>query len=532
MNNNTMQLKILLSSFTIYISILFLINNANASFADHLFDNSSCNGRYWGGFVNNNCSCNFLYSLALRANQTGEIFLNSGEADFSVCGGCSDFSTLDVNNKFGNRIELLRSKCGSCDSCLRSWEEIKEAESEICRFAVLVTLVSTANEKRASRIFDCLGNQQIVDSELAKNTPRKKIRPGLCVLIGGIVGFFAVVIFSILILSRRRRETPIAPVDKDDWKPALSVLLKDSALMKIPIEEILSATNNLLESNFIGEGTSGKVYKGVLSNNQCVAIKKITNDANADSFLREIGSLVHVRHSNLVTLMGYCENGSECFLIYELCPNGNLSEWLYGKDDKILSWIRRLEVAIGSAKGLRFLHTFPRGCIVHRDIKPTNILIGTNFEAKLSDFGLSKVMNLGETSVSSEVRGTFGYVDPEYHRSNPHTSAKTDIYSYGIVLLQILSGRKVIDMNMKKPKTLDKIAKSVTKNRKIVEFADPNLHGEYSIEAFRLVFELAISCTGDKQKRPSINEVVVKLEDALGISKRMEPSTPDWSKVP
>ncbi|KAL9157580.1 hypothetical protein ABFS82_08G013700 [Erythranthe guttata] len=519
MNNKIMQIKILLSSFAIYISIHFLINNANASFADHLFDNSSCNGRYWGGFANNNCSCNFLYSLALGANQTGEIFLNLVQADFSVCGGCSDFSTLDVNNKFGNRIELLRRKCGSCDSCLRSWEEIKEAESEICRFAVLVTLVSKdiENEKRASIIFDCLGNQHILDSELAKNTARKKIRPGESR------------IFELRTCSNKYKKRDAGSTD---WKPALSVLSKDSALMKIPIEEILSATNNLLESNFIGEGTSGKVYKGVLSNNQCVAIKKVTNDANADTFMREIGSLVHVRHSNLVTLMGYCENESECFLIYELCPNGNLSEWLYGKDDKILSWIRRLEIAIGSAKGLRFLHTFPRGCIVHRDIKPTNILIGTNFEAKLSDFGLSKLMNLGETSVSSEVRGTFGYIDPEYHRSSPHASAKSDIYSYGIVLLQILSGRKVIDMNMKKPKTLDKIAKSVTKNRKIVEFADPNLHGEYSMEAFRLVFELAISCTGDKLKRPSINEVVTKLEDALGISKRIEPSTPDWSKVP
>ncbi|KAI3452408.1 hypothetical protein Pfo_009073 [Paulownia fortunei] len=555
------------SSFAIYICMFFLINNMNVSVsqpaaADCIlnvetsssFGNSSCDGGYWGGFLNKNCSggafCDYLYALARRANQTGKIFLNSNEqgkcsckilktneADVSGCGmekltacggGCSDFSTVDVNSKLGDKLERLKGKCGmkpadewgeSCASCLRSWEEIKEmhsdngksmkVDSETCSFAVLVTLV------------------------IARHTQRKKIGPGLCMLIGGIVGLLVVVIFSILILSRRRK-TPIAPVDKDAWKPALSALSKESAILKVSIEEVHAATNNLLESNFIGEGTAGKVYRGVMSNNQHVAIKKITNDGCADTFVREIRSLVHVRHPNLVGLVGYCENGSECLLIYELCPNGNLSEWLYGKD-KVLSWMRRLEIAIGSARGLRFLHTFPEGCIVHRDLKPTNILLGTNFEAKLSDFGLSKVMNLGDSSVSSEVRGTFGYVDPEY-QSNRHISAASDIYSFGIVLLQILSGRKVINMNMKKPKPLDKIGKSVMKNGNMVEFADPNLHGEYSIEAFGLIFELALLCTGHKRQRPSIRQVVVKLEEALSISMRMEASTPhttpDWSKVP
>ncbi|KAG8384808.1 hypothetical protein BUALT_Bualt04G0156900 [Buddleja alternifolia] len=405
--------------------------------------------------------------------------------------------------------------------------------------------------------------------EVAEVKQRKKIGPGLGVLIGGVVGVLAVVILYIFILSRRRK-TPIAPVDKDvwrhqklpAWKPALSALSKESEILKVSIEEVYAATNNLVESNFIGEGTAGKVYRGVLSNNQInVAIKKITDDGFGDTFFREIKSLLHMRHPNLVALVGYCENKSECFLIYELCPNGNLSEWLYGMHfsllgfssifeqqtsfaqlkssinsqktgkDKILSWTQRLEIAIGSARGLWFLHTFPDGCIVHRDVKPTNILLGTNFEAKLSDFGLSKVMNLGESCVSSEVRGTFGYVDPEY-QTNHKVSAANDIYSFGVVLLQILSGRKVIDMNMKKPMPLDKIAKSVMKKGGMIEFADPNLNGEYPIEAFRLVFELSLLCIGDKRKRPSIQQVTVKLEEALSISMRMKASitpshTPD-----
>ncbi|KAK4417747.1 Receptor-like protein kinase ANXUR2 [Sesamum alatum] len=577
------------SIFMVYVYMFFLINEVNVSAsqpaaapdcmvnAETSSPFGNCNGGYWGGFLNKNCSggafCHYLYALALRANQTGKIFLDlseqrrcwnnmkANEADVSGCGmqkltaglgGCSDFSTDDVNSKLRYKLERLKGKCGtspadewgdSCGSCLRSWEEIKkmhldggksmEEDSEVCRFAVLITLVSTEinDEERVSKLYNCLGNQQ----------KHKRIGPGLYILIGGVVGLLVVVIVSVLIFSQRRK-MPIAPADKDAWrpvlsnfpawKPALSAIPKESSILKVSIEEVWAATNNLLESNLIGEGTSGKVYRGVLSNNQHVAIKKITDDGCVHTFLREIRSLVQVRHPNLVALVGYCENGSECFLIYELCPNGSLSEWLYGKD-KVLSWIQRLEIAIGSARGLRFLHMFPQGCIVHRDVKPTNILLGTNFEAKLSDFGLSKVMNLGESCVSSEVRGTFGYVDPEY-QSNRQVSAASDIYSFGVVLLQILSGRKVINMDMKKPKPLYKIAKSFMEKGSVAEFADPNLNGEYSVEAFGSVFELALLCIGHKRERPSITRVIVKLEEALSISMRTKaPSphtTPDCSE--
>ncbi|XP_022883351.1 cysteine-rich receptor-like protein kinase 25 [Olea europaea var. sylvestris] len=179
---------------------------------------------------------------------------------------------------------------------------------------------------------------------------------GLFVLIGGIFGFFVVLLSSAWILSRRRHKL-ISPVNKEAWKSALSALSKEPAILKVPVEKVYAATNNLHESNFIGQGTSGNVYKGLFSGNQQVAIKHITKDGGAETFVREVGSLAHIRHPNLVALLGYCESEGECFLIYELCPNGNLSEWLYG-NDKVLSWIQRLQIAIGSARGLWFLHTF------------------------------------------------------------------------------------------------------------------------------------------------------------------------------
>lgn len=235
-----------------------------------------------------------------------------------------------------------------------------------------------------------------------------------------------------------------------------------------------------------------------------------------ETFVREVTSLSHVKHPNLVELLGHCEAADECFLVYELCHNGNLSEWLFGKG-KIISWIQRLDIAIDCAKGLWFLHTYPEGCIIHRDIKPTNILISTDFQAKLSDFGLSKVLNIDQSFVSSEVRGTFGYVDPEY-RKNHHVNSSGDVYSFGIVLLQLLSGQRVINIDMSKPMPLDKMAKMLTRNGKVAEFADPKLNGNYSTDAFELVFKLALSCTGLKRLRPSMEQVFYILKKALDIS--------------
>lgn len=150
-----------------------------------------------------------------------------------------------------------------------------------------------------------------------------------------------------------------------------SIAKDDQSSTTISLKEVYSATNNFSPTNFIGQGIAGKVYKGILRNGEPVAVKHIINDGQVETFVREVASLSEVRHPNLVALLGYCENEEdECFLVYELCHNGNLSEWLFGKEKK-LSWTQRLEIAIDCARGLWFLHTYPDGCIVHRDIKVT-----------------------------------------------------------------------------------------------------------------------------------------------------------------
>ncbi|KAJ7943627.1 Receptor-like protein kinase [Quillaja saponaria] len=520
---------------------------------------SKCEVQSWGGFTNNCCGVDFdeyLYALGRRANQTGEILLYSSqlqkclastkrfEKNDTGCGiekltsghgGCSDYTVPDVVAKLGNKLRSLEEDCmllgsdekrnGACTACIRRWEEISaisesKRESEnfdtnICRFAVLISLTSKIiNEgKSIQSIYNCLGQQNLSADEQGSTTSGDFMPSiGLWILSAGLIGIAAVVLVATWTLCRKRIDRSLSTEGDEPSKRGS----EDLNSFKISANEVYMATNNLDASNFIGQGIAGKVYKSILSNGQHVAIKHITNEEYLETFMREVRSLSHIKHPNLVALLGYCENEDECFLVYELCHRGSLSEWLFGKD-KILSWIERLEIAIGSARGLVFLHTYPGGCIVHRDVKPANILITSNFQAKLSDFGLSKVMNLGQSHVSSEVRGTFGYVDPEY-RQNHHVNPSGDVYSFGIVLLQLLSGQRVINLNVQRPMPLNKMARTFAYGGDMTQFADPKLNHEYSVEAFDLILKLALSCIGLKQQRPSMEQVLLRLEKALGIS--------------
>lgn len=523
----------------------------------------------WGGYIKNNCNRgafkDYLYALGKRANQTGKIFLNETEQktclgtenDFSSnCGienfrsgngGCSDFSVKDVNFIMSRERENLRENCefpslagvanGACSTCMRSWKNIRgiynsgtnvsvENESYMCRFAVLITLTSSqiGDLKRVQNIYTCLEEQDSIEGfEVESVTENKKSHSDAkkYATIGGIIGTAAIILALIAYSIKKQSDSNFLPQNC----AKLNCIVSDEyKLPKMSLDMIYAATNNLSESNFIGEGISGKVYKGMLPNKRRIAVKHIVNDKNAETFLREIKCLSQIRHRNLVSLLGYFENKDDLFLIYELCPNGDLSKWLFG-ENKALSWIQRLMIAIDSARGLRFLHTYPGKCIVHRDIKPTNILLGKNFRAKLSDFGLSKVIGTDEFSVISEVRGTFGYVDPDY-MSDSTVNTSSDVYSFGIVLLQIISGKKVFDMNSKNPMPLHKLARLASKNGSITQFVDRKLEGEYSSKAFRLIFDVALSCTACKEKRPTMDKVVLALEEAFHISTKARAPTP------
>ncbi|CAI9092891.1 OLC1v1028249C1 [Oldenlandia corymbosa var. corymbosa] len=582
--NNEMSDQNSLAVFTFSLTLTFAfgvsngIDPAKACIIDirkfSSGNHSDCVGGNWDGFLSSNCCGNsfkgYLYGLAERTNKTGKVFLNSteqngclssmknNEEDVFNCGiqrltngfgGCSDYSSTDVVDKLGNKFNSLKEGCkmlGSdgdsnqyCNQCLKSWEENLPSTTktgtdsrniekpDYCSFAVLISVMSERSHEDQwfQAIYSCLGDKSLTDQASYVDSgqenhgeKKKKLYTDMGIVAASAAVLLIIVMAGLLIRKRMNKSSSSV------LKVSSNFLFKEPSSVNISIKEVYAATNHLSESNLIGQGIAGKVYKGTLSNGQHIAAKHIINDGQMDTFVREVKSLAHITHPNLVSLIGHCDGDDECFLVYELCQNGNLSQWLYGKE-KNLSWIQRLKIAIDCARGLSFLHTYPEGRIVHRDIKPTNILITANFQGKLSDFGLSKVMNMGQSFVSSEVRGTFGYVDPEYQQ-NRHVNSSGDVYSFGIVLLQLLSGQKVLNIDSNRPVLLNKLAKKLIRGGNMVEFADPKLNGDYSYEAFELVCNLALSCTGLKQQRPPMPRVVAKLEEALDISTRFDSFLP------
>eukprot|EP01018_Ginkgo_biloba_P000555 Gb_27433 [translate_table: standard] len=205
--------------------------------------------------------------------------------------------------------------------------------------------------------------------------------------------------------------------------------------------ELKQATDGFHGTRVLGEGGSGKVYLGLLPSGKMVAVKRILKRRKLDEFYQEVELLSRVRHPNLTSLLGYCLHKREHILVYEYMPGGDLAHLVQGSST--VTWKERLKIAMECAEGLVYLHEFPDGAIVHRDIKPTNILLSESGQAKLSDFGVSKLIASNITHVSTEIKGTTGYLDPEYF-SVGHLTEASDVYSFGIVLLELISGRKSV----------------------------------------------------------------------------------------
>ncbi|KAL0928113.1 hypothetical protein M5K25_002354 [Dendrobium thyrsiflorum] len=273
----------------------------------------------------------------------------------------------------------------------------------------------------------------------------------------------------------------------------------------------------------IGEGGFGTVYRGTLSPGQEVAVKvrSATSVQGTREFDNEVNLLSKLRHENLVPLLGYCCENDQQILVYPFMSNGSLQERLYGEASKrkVLDWPTRLSIALGAARGLLYLHTFPGRCIIHRDVKSSNILLDHSMCAKVADFGFSKYApQEGDSGASLEVRGTAGYLDPEYY-STQQLSTKSDVFSFGVVLLEIVTGRE--PLNLHRPHSewsLVEWAKPYIREQRIDEMVDPKIKGSYHAEAMWRVVEAALACIEPfSAYRPNIVDIVRELEDSLII---------------
>ncbi|KAL8259793.1 hypothetical protein R6Q59_027746 [Mikania micrantha] len=302
-----------------------------------------------------------------------------------------------------------------------------------------------------------------------------------------------------------------------------SSILPDQTCVSLTLAEIKSATNNFDEALVIGRGGFGLVYKSVskfASVNE-VAIKKLhsTSTQGANEFEAEVKILSKLRHGNLVPLIGYCSEGNEMVLVYEFMPNGTLEDHLH-RGGTELSWLQLLNICIGAARGLDYLHTgtSTQHGVIHRDVKTSNILLDSNFAAKISDFGLAKVTKINQTRthVSTLIKGTFGYMDPSYLRTGKLTR-KSDVYAFGVVLFEVLIGKKAVDPTLDEDQlNLAIWAQNHIKEGRLYGFIDHRLTGQISKKCLKEFASIAVQCLHDEpNKRPTMSEVVFRLESIL-----------------
>ncbi|XP_022739394.1 probable LRR receptor-like serine/threonine-protein kinase At5g10290 isoform X1 [Durio zibethinus] len=305
-------------------------------------------------------------------------------------------------------------------------------------------------------------------------------------------------------------------------------------LKRFAWRELQLATDSFDEKNILGQGGFGKVYKGVLSDNTKVAVKRLTDFESPGgdaAFQREVEMISVAVHKNLLRLIGFCTTLTERLLVYPFMQNLSVAYRLreLKPGEPVLDWPTRKRIAVGAARGLEYLHEHCNPKIIHRDVKAANVLLDEDFEAVVGDFGLAKLVDVRRTNVTTQVRGTMGHIAPEY-LSTGKSSERTDVFGYGIMLLELVTGQRAIDFSRLEEEDdvllLDHV-KKLEREKKLDAIVDRNLNKNYNIQEVEAMIQVALLCTqASPEDRPAMSEVVRMLEGE-GLAERWE----EWQHV-
>ncbi|GLJ53477.1 hypothetical protein SUGI_1140780 [Cryptomeria japonica] len=423
-----------------------------------------------------------LFDVSIQGNKVLTNFNIQKEAGGSFIAVDRNFSTIVTENFL--EIHFFWSGKGTC--CITS----------LGTYGPLISAISVTPEFKST----------VSDLPLLKSSSKKMTTGAVIGIVFG--GMSAVLICLIFIIFWRRK------VRKCQEKEVLKGIQTKPNIFSYT--DMKNATSDFREENKLGQGGFGTVHRGILPDGKLVAVKQLSSESKQGkrAFINEVAAISAVQHRNLVKLHGCCVEGEHRILVYECLENNSLAHALLGnKISEIhLDWPTRFNICIGTARGLAYLHEESSVRIVHRDIKSSNILLDNSLNPKISDFGLAKLFDESITHISTRVAGTVGYLAPEYAMRG-HLTEKADVFSFGVVVLEVASGRSNTDTTLPQESVyLLEWAWQLHEQKKLLELMDPELRSTYIEEEVLRVIAVALLCTqAVPTMRPSMSRVVAML---------------------
>ncbi|RDX71291.1 LRR receptor-like serine/threonine-protein kinase IOS1, partial [Mucuna pruriens] len=430
------------------------------------------------------------------------IYLNLSSSSLigNIAGGISNLQSIKYLDLSNNKLT------GAVPEFLSQLRFLRVLNLEGNQLSGTIPMQIIVRSKNGSLESNFGGNPNLCSSGSCNNKNGNKV---IVPLVAALTGAFVILIVSSTVSPQLSKRIPYSRIKEE----------LESNKQEFTYVEVLSITRNF--ERVVGKGGFATVYHGWIDDTE-VAVKILSPSAQGYlQFQAEAKLLAVVHHKFLTALIGYCDDGENMALIYEYMANGDLAKHLSGKNENILSWNQRLQIAVDTAEGLEYLH---HGCnppIVHRDVKSKNILLNENFRGKLADFGLSKIFpDEGDTHMTTVVAGTPGYLDPEYNRSH-RLKEKSDVFSFGIVLLEIITGQPAITKTEEKTHIIQWVGSTLLE-REINDIVDSRLQGEFDIDSVKKVLDTAMACVATTSiNRPTMSHVVNELKQCL--AKKMIP---------